>query len=135
MKKLAQVKTILVVEDEMPLQKAIRIKLEKNNFSVVTARNVKQAINHLKDIEGIEAIWLDHYLLGKETGLDVVVKLKDDKNWKKIPLFIISNTASPRKVQNYIKLGINKYYTKSDHRLDQIISDITKGLKPKRKCK
>ncbi len=118
-------KTILVLEDERPLLEAVKAKLEKNSFSVVTARSVEQALSYLEDIKTFDAIWLDHYLLGKEDGLDFVTKLKShNAQWKKIPIFVVSNTASPSKVQSYIRLGINKYYVKAEHRLDEIIKEI-----------
>lgn len=122
-------KNILVVEDEKPLLEAIKQKLELDNFSVVTARSVWQAINYLQDIKKIDVIWLDHYLLGKENGLDFVAKIKeDDSKWKNIPIVVVSNTATPEKIKTYLRLGINKYYTKADYRLDQIIEDINKFL-------
>ncbi len=118
-------KTALVVEDEQPLLNAIKIKLGKNGFSVITSRTVNQALGYLKDIESIDVIWLDHYLLGKEDGLDFVAKLKSgNEKWKKIPIFVVSNTAGPEKMQSYIRLGINKYYVKAEHRLDEIVNDI-----------
>lgn len=121
-------KVILVVEDEIPLQNAIRKKLELSGFDVVTARKTLQAENLLKDLEKIDVIWLDHYLLGQEDGLDLVAKLKNDDKWKKIPIFVVSNTASADKVKTYIRLGVSKYFTKADHRLDDIIADIKKYL-------
>lgn len=120
---------VLVVEDEKPLQEAIKIKLEISGFDVVTARSVEQALNFMKDIEKIDIIWLDHYLLGKENGLDFVVKIKNHKEWKEIPIFIVSNTASQEKVNSYMSLGIEKYYVKANYRLDDIIKDIKKTLK------
>ena len=118
-------KTILVVEDERPLVAAIQTKLEKNGFVAVTVRTGEQAFNYLEDLEQIDAIWLDHYLLGKENGLDFVVKIKsDDSKWKNIPIFVVSNTASSSNVQSYIRLGVSKYYVKAEHRLDEIISEI-----------
>jgi len=119
---------ILVVEDEMPLQNAIRMKMEKNDFSVVTARNVDQAKNHLQDLPRIDVIWLDHYLLGTETGLDFVAWLKEQPTFKAIPIFVVSNTASADKVKTYLSLGVEKYYTKSNFRLEQIIEEIHKTL-------
>ncbi|MFZ2192680.1 MAG: response regulator [Candidatus Moraniibacteriota bacterium] len=120
---------VLVVEDEKPLQQAIKIKLEKNNFDPVTARSVEQAINFLKDLEKVDIIWLDHYLLGKDNGLDFVAKVKNNIAWKKIPIFIVSNTASQEKVRSYMQLGIEKYYVKANYRLDDIIEDIRNSLK------
>ncbi|MBU2229610.1 DNA-binding response regulator, partial [Patescibacteria group bacterium] len=62
---------ILVLEDEIPLQNAIKNKLETSGFDVITARRVIGGIDILEN-EGnnIDAIWLDHYLLGKEDGFD-----------------------------------------------------------------
>jgi DNA-binding NtrC family response regulator len=122
-------KTILVVEDERPLLEAIKIKLEKNGFEVVTARSVEQARNHLQDIKNVDTIWLDHYLLGKENGLDFVIMCKKKNSWcKKIPIFVVSNTASADKMRSYLKLGINKYYVKAEKRLDAIIKEIKNDL-------
>lgn len=122
-------KVVLVVEDERPLLEAIRIKLENSGFEVVTARSVEQAINHLEDVDRIDAIWLDHYLLGKENGLDFVAKCKaDEAKCVNIPIFVVSNTASSDKVQAYMQLGVNKYYVKAEKRLDDIISDMNAEL-------
>lgn len=123
-----ETKNILVVEDEKPLLEAIRVKLEKNGFNVVTARTAKQAFDLLEDIKDIHVIWLDHYLLGKENGLDLVANIKNNPHYQAIPIFVVSNTASADKVKTYINLGIHKYYTKSNYRLDQIIGDINDYL-------
>ena len=118
-------KTILVVEDERPLIEAIRSRLDQNGFDVLTARTIPQAKTYLEDIETIDAVWLDHYLLGQETGLDLVHAMKGDgAKWKNIPIFVVSNTASDDKVRSYLRLGITKYYVKSEKRLDSIIPDI-----------
>ena len=125
-----QGKVILVLEDERPLLEAIKIKLEKNNFEVVTTRTVEQAKEYVKDLNKIDAIWLDHYLIGKETGLDFLAWCKEEDNikCKFIPIFVVSNTASSDKVTTYMGLGVNKYFVKSNHKLDEIIKEIHKSL-------
>lgn len=128
-----ELKTVLVVEDERPLLEAIKLKLEKNGFSVVTARNVEQARDYLEEIESIQLIWLDHYLLGKESGLDLFVELKSDESkWKHLPVFVVSNTVSDEKIQSYLKLGAEKYYVKSTSRLKGIVEDIIEHLGDKK---
>ena len=122
-------KTILVVEDELPLLEAITVKLSLNGFATVTARTVEQALAYMEDIKGVKAIWLDHYLIGKENGLDFISKIKEENSaWKNIPIFVVSNTAGDDKKHAYLNLGANKFYTKSNFRLDQIIDDIKKAL-------
>jgi DNA-binding response OmpR family regulator len=120
-------RVILVIEDELPLMEAIKARLEKNNYEVLTARSVEQAFNHLRDVPNIDLIWLDHYLLGKENGLDFLAKCKAESGrCSELPIFVVSNTASEENLQTYMHLGATKYYVKSDKRLDGIIEDINR---------
>ena len=123
-------KIILVLEDERPLLEAIKLKLEKTNFEVVTARTIDQAKNYVEELAKIDIIWLDHYLIGKGDGLDFIAWCKEETNSKcnLIPIFVVSNTASAEKVATYISLGVKKYFIKSNHKLDEIISEISKSL-------
>lgn len=123
-------KTVLVVEDEKPLSEAIKMKLEKNNFIVVVANSVKRAEQYTYDLDHIDAIWLDHYLLGKENGLDFIKWLKKEDNvkYEKTPIFVVSNLEDNDQISLYMKLGAKKYFVKSNYRLDEIISEISKSL-------
>ncbi len=125
-----QDKVILVLEDERPLLEAIRLKLEKNSFEVVTARTVEQAKHYVEDLTRVDAIWLDHYLIGKEDGLDFVAWCKEEDNnkCKEIPIFVVSNTASADKVSTYLRFGAKEYFVKSNHRLDEIVQAIAEYL-------
>ena len=149
--KLIRKRTILVIEDERALLKVVNTRLEKKGFGVMTARSVdqvfnatlekndlgviaassiRQALEYLSDLEKIDAIWLDHNLIGKEDGLEFVKKIKaNGGRWKKIPIFVVSNTESSATIKSYVNLGISKYYVKSNHRLDEIIDDINLSLK------
>lgn len=118
-------KTILVIEDERPLVRVIEAKLEKAGFDVLTARTVDQGLHYMEEINSVDAVWLDHYLLGEKTGLDFVAKLKGpDSKWLNVPIFVVSNTASNGNLQTYMRLGVSKYSVKADHRLDQMTEDI-----------
>ena len=123
-------KVVLVIEDEKPLAEAISTKLMKKGFQVVSARAVEQAKDYVTDLVRIDAIWLDHYLLGKEDGLDFVAWCKEEDNakCKNVPIFVVSNTASSEKVSTYMSLGAKKYFVKSNHKLDEIIKEIVETL-------
>jgi len=118
-------KIILIVEDERPLMEAIKATLEKNGYDTFCARTVDQAIDYLKKVVTVDAVWLDHYLPGKN-GTELVAYMKvKDSTYKHTPIFLVSNTASPDKVYNYMQLGVDKYFVKAEKRLDEIIKDIT----------
>ncbi len=145
-KKVLKKKTILVIEDERALLNVVNNKLEKSGFCVIGARSVDQvfsagldkknlgaitpetinkALGYLNDLKNVDAIWLDHNLLGKENGLDLVGRLRGNGGrWTKIPIFVVSNSENPETIESYLNLGKSKYYIKSNHRLDAIISDI-----------
>ena len=147
--------TILVMEDERPLLEAINTMLAENGFQVIAARSVEEAFNakldksssktitirsieqalkYLESLEQIDAIWLDHNLLGEENGFDFVKKFKaNGGRWKKVPVFVVSNTAAAKTMRAYTEAGASKYYVKSNHRLDEIIRDIKSFLDPPKK--
>ncbi len=119
--------TILVIEDEETLLNVIADSLESAGFEVVKARIADQAIQYLKDIDAIDLIWLDHYLLGDD-GIIFTKKIKADEAFKKIPIFVISNSEDLEKKKQYLELGAVKYYTKADNSLEKIIGEIKKYL-------
>lgn len=125
MKPTSTNRTILLIEDERPLVSVIEAKLIHAGFDVVTARTIDQGLGYMEDINTIEAVWLDHYLLGDKTGLDFIAILKaPGSKWAKTPIFVVSNTASDASLRSYLRLGVTKYFVKAEHRLDEISSDI-----------
>jgi DNA-binding response OmpR family regulator len=118
-------KRILIVEDEAALRKAISISLKKKGYEVLMATSAEEAMNALAATSGgVDAVWLDHYLLNNETGLDFLKKIKSDKDYHNLPIFVVSNSVDDRKVQAYYLMGIEKYYVKAENSLDTIIDDI-----------
>jgi adenylate cyclase len=124
---------VLVVEDSIGLQKAIMSKLTQEGFEVISAVASVEAIEKLEQTPDVEFIWLDHYLLGEETGLDFISKVKNDERFKHIPVFLVSNTATADKIKTYMHLGIDKYYMKSNISLKEIIDDVKELLEANKK--
>jgi len=121
-------KVVLVVEDERPILEAVITKLELEGFDPVSARTVDQAINMLKDVKRVDAVWLDHYL-PERLGTELVLFMKKpDSPYRHIPIFLVSNTASADKIYDYMHIGIDQYFIKADRRLSEIIGDIKEYL-------
>ena len=121
-------KNVLVIEDERPLLNVIIKKLKSKNLNTMSARSVAEAEDKLNTASNLSAIWLDHYLLGSKSGLDFVKNIKTDGRYDKVPIYVVSNTASDEKVGVYTSLGIKKYYVKADHSLDEIVSDLLDNI-------
>ncbi len=119
-------KPVLVVEDEVLLSKAIEKKLGLDGWEVVGVRKGQQALDYLKSTDELpQIIWLDYYLPDM-TGLDFVVKLKEDKRLAEIPVMVVSNSASEPKVKSMLALGVKKYLLKADYRLSELIKIMEK---------
>ena len=116
--------TILVLEDERQLARAVREAFSERGFNPIIVSTVEDGIKELKNLGRVDVIWLDHYLLGTGNGLDFVVELKNNPEWRTIPIFVVSNTASTNNIRSYIQLGVTNYYTKADYDINQIINDI-----------
>lgn len=117
---------VMVVEDEPLLLQAISKKLNLNGIEVLPFPSGQQAIEYLNKSEELpDAIWLDYYLKDIN-GLEFMHKVKDNPKWANIPVIVVSNSASPEKVDNMLALGAKKYLLKAQYRLDQII-DIIEG--------
>lgn len=120
---------VLILEDERQLARAVHDAFVASGFEAIVVSTVNDGIKELQNLKMVDVVWLDHYLLGAEDGLNFVVQLKNDPNWKKIPIFVVSNTASSTNIRSYIQLGVSNYYTKADYDITQIINDIKYALK------
>ncbi len=142
--------TILVIEDERTLLDAITDKLTASGFEVIVARSVNDAfsfefapttpaditpttietvLHHLERLEHLDAIWLDHNLIGDEDGLDFIIKFKANQGqWSTIPIFVVSNSDNAELIKTYAELGVSHYYLKAEHKLEGIITDIKATL-------
>jgi DNA-binding NtrC family response regulator len=106
--------------------------LQSSGFETVTARTVDQALDYVKDDVFIEAVWLDHFLMGHKTGIDFLSAMKNHDKYKNIPVFVVANTGGPETQHSYLQLGVTKYYVKSNHRLDEIVHEVSKAIKKER---
>lgn len=123
---------ILVVEDENLLLQAICKKLELSGFETVSCTSGEQALDYMKNFVDLpDVIWLDYHLQ-KMNGLEFLKKVKQNKLWKKIPVVIVSNSASEENVHGMLALGAQKYILKAEYRLDDIIN-VVKEFVPKLK--
>ncbi|OGZ07871.1 MAG: hypothetical protein A3C93_04225 [Candidatus Lloydbacteria bacterium RIFCSPHIGHO2_02_FULL_54_17] len=123
--------TVLILEDERQLAKAVREAFTQRGFNPIVVATAEEGIRELENQPHIDVVWLDHYLLGAASGLDFVVQMRGRPEWKSIPIFVVSNTASTTNIHSYLELGVSNYYTKADYDINQIINDIGYVLEKK----
>lgn len=121
--------TVLVVEDEWLLLKAISKKLELNGITALPYDNGNEAIRYLHSLSDSsnlpDVIWLDYQLKDMD-GLEFIDKLKKINKCAQIPVIVVSNSASEAKVHTMLALGVKEYVLKAKYRLDEIILMVRK---------
>lgn len=81
--------SILLVEDEAPLQNLYRIKLELAGYEVRTASDAQTALDVLDHFK-VHLIILD-LLLPRHNGLMILQELQSYPDWRTIPVMMLSS--------------------------------------------
>lgn len=119
-------KTILVVDDEKLISKALTRKLSDEGFTVEAAFDGEQALIKASEIKP-DLILLD-IIMPKLDGISVLRKLKASDETKNIPVIILSNLYDDKKVEEAINTGGTDYLVKVEHTLADIISRVKTKL-------
>ncbi len=105
---------ILVVEDEVHIQRLIKLVLEKNNFAVDAVGTGEDALKYLAENPAPDLILLDILMPGID-GLSVLRSIKGNAAQKDIPVVMLTALAQESVVLQGIKLGAKDYIRKPFH--------------------
>lgn len=119
-------KTIVVVEDEQVLLKALNIELLNAGFEVIVAADGKAGLNMVKANKP-DLVLLD-LLLPKIDGYAVLVELKKNAKTKNIPVIILSNFGETENIEKAMELGAVDYFVKSSTDLGDVVKKINYRL-------
>lgn len=118
--------TLLVVEDDYDSQKFLQLFLRRKfNVEVCDSSETFYAI--LKD-QKIDIILMDISLRGTKNGLELTSELKEDENFKNIPVIVLTAHAFHKDKENAYKAGVDAFLTKPVQN-DILLSTLIKTLK------
>jgi len=103
-------KRILVVDDEADLVDMLKMRLEVNNYDVITAYDGQEALDKARK-EKPDLIILD-LMLPKIDGYKVCRMLKFDEKYKKIPIILFTARAQDSDQKMGKEVGADAYVTK-----------------------
>lgn len=115
-------KTILIVEDDAPLQDDLQVYLTARNFRILQARDVDEAAAILQR-ETPDLILLDLLLPGKH-GTVLLESLKEEDS--SIPVIVITNTDSAGRREQCMQLGARDFIIKSNTPLQTLVQLVAK---------
>ncbi len=117
-------KKILVVDDETDFLEMIKLRLEANDYEVMTATNGKEALRKVK-AEKPDAVLLD-ILIPAPDGINVLKTIrKTDKN---LPVFIITAFSNEERFKLANQLAASGFIVKTND-LKKEIDNITNAIK------
>ena len=116
-------KSVLIIEDDNFLQGLEATKLKKEGYTVLTASNSVEAFKFIDNKEKIDIILLD-LLLPEVDGFMVLEKIRDNKDFLKIPVIVFSNLSEEKDIKRATKLGISEYMVKSNFTLDELAKKV-----------
>jgi len=119
-------KTILFIEDESALQKTFGDLLTQEGYEMISALDGETGLKLAK--EKPDLILLD-LILPKIHGLDVLKRLKEDKETKEIPVVVLTNVEGLPEIDKAIELGATTYLVKAQYSLEEVVEKIKKALK------
>jgi len=119
-------KTIVIVEDESVLLKALNIEVLNAGFEVLVAMDGKSGLNLIKANKP-DLVLLD-LLLPKMDGYAVLAALKKDSKTKDIPVVILSNFGEPENIEKAMELGAVDYFVKSSTDLGEVVKKIDQRI-------
>lgn len=117
-------KKILVVDDEPDFLEFITVRLEANNYEVVTAANGNEALKKIRS-DKIDAVLLDILMPGLD-GLEALKKIR--KINKKLPVYMLTAFSTDERFTMANKLGASGFIVKTADDMSKEIDNITAAL-------
>src|SRR5579862_4258147 len=118
---------ILIIEDDQLVANIYRNKFALEGFAAETASDGDIGLELLQSFRP-DAVLLD-LVLPRVTGLEVMRKLRAQKEFQELPVIVISNTYLTNMVQEAWKAGATKCLSKASCTPKQVIEAVRSTLK------
>lgn len=122
-------KWILIVEDDVFIDKAYRAKFSHEKINTEYAPDGVLALELLKiRADNPPALVLLDLMLPKKNGFEVLEEMKADERLKNVPVIILSNLGQESDVKKGMALGASEYLVKAETKINSIIAKVREYL-------
>ncbi len=121
-------KTILIVEDDYLIRRALEVGLRKTlrGVQILSAQDGDEGVVKIEKLQP-EIILLDLLLPGK-SGFDILGGIQDDIQGGKTVVFVLSNLSNRDDIDRALRLGAKSYFIKSDIDISELADMLQKHL-------
>ncbi|PJB16017.1 response regulator [Candidatus Falkowbacteria bacterium CG_4_9_14_3_um_filter_38_19] len=119
-------KKILLVEDEELMINLLQRKLTKEGYEISVARDGEEGLKEMREIKP-DLVLLD-IIMPKMGGFEVMEEMGKDKELKKIPVVIISNSGQPVELDEAQRLGARDWLIKTEFDPQEVVDKVIKQI-------
>jgi CheY-like chemotaxis protein len=109
---MADISSVLIVEDDDDLQQLLQFNFESNGFDVVARDDGAEALAYLDETEILPDVIILDLLMPDVDGLDFLRKRADSERLASIPTVILSGVDDEDTLAEAYELGVDDYVTK-----------------------
>lgn len=119
-------KTVLIVEDEPSLQRALGDHFSREGISVLQAKNGQEGLEvALREHPGV--ILLD-IVMPVMDGMTMLTKLREDAWGKDTHVILLTNLVDNKEIVEAMKTGVFDYLVKSDWKIEDVVERVKQKL-------
>jgi len=120
-------KTILIIEDELPMLKALSDKFTLEGFEILEAKDGAEGLK-VATSKKPDLIILDIFMPVMD-GKTMFEKLRQDAWGKNVPVIILTNlNPDDKTLDALMKNGPSYYFIKSKWKLEELVEKVKKEL-------
>lgn len=117
-------KTVLLLEDDLALNRAIVLKLEQMGHHVISTMRAEEALEVLNsEHPAIDIVWLDLLLPGMN-GIEFLAEVRKKPDYKDLKVVICSVSGREESKEVAHELGALDYLVKSDYELSALVKKV-----------
>ncbi|MGI9301560.1 MAG: Hpt domain-containing protein, partial [Gammaproteobacteria bacterium] len=117
--------TIMVVDDSITIRKVTARMLERNHFSVVTARDGIDAVSQLQD--SVPDVMLLDIEMPRMDGYELATHVRSDNRLKSLPIIMITSRTGEKHRRRALDIGVDRYLGKPYQETD-LLNNINEVL-------
>jgi len=119
-------KKILLIEDEKIMIDLLQRKLTQKGYEISVARDGEEGLKEMREIKP-DLVLLD-IIMPKMGGFEVMEEMGKDKELKKIPVVIISNSGQPVELDEAQRLGARDWLIKTEFDPQEVVDKVIKQI-------
>jgi two-component system phosphate regulon response regulator PhoB len=109
---MTQATHILLIEDEQDIRDLISFQMKSEGHKVTAVESADKAVSVLERGEKIDLFIIDWMLPGSMSGLEFTAKLRAQKQYKDLPVIMVTALTQPEDIVKGLDAGADDYITK-----------------------